>query len=117
MDYTVTFIKIFFWTVYLTSPIILAMVALIVSLGLIVGRIELWKRFDSIYWAFITALTVGYGDMKPTKKASRIISIIIGAVGLMLGGILVSIALQATTKSFEVHTDPKVIEEMKERFE
>ena len=77
MDFTVTFIKIFFWGVYLTYPIILAIIVIIISLGLIVGRIESWTKFNSIYWSFITALTVGYGDMKPISKASKILSIIL----------------------------------------
>jgi voltage-gated potassium channel len=58
-------------------------------------------------------LTVGYGDIKPTKKVSKILSIIIGGVGIMLGGILVAITLQATTNAFEIHTDPQVLETMK----
>jgi voltage-gated potassium channel len=113
MDFTVTFIKIFFWGVYLTYPIILAIIVIIISLGLIVGRIESWTKFNSIYWSFITALTVGYGDMKPISKASKILSIIVGSVGIMLGGILVAITLEATTNAFEVHTDPLVLERMK----
>ena len=113
MDFTVTFIKIFFWGVYLTYPILLAIVVIIIALGLIVGRIESWTKFNSIYWSFITALTVGYGDMKPITKASKILSIIVGSVGIMLGGILVAITLEATTNAFEVHTDPLVLERMK----
>jgi voltage-gated potassium channel len=116
MDFTITFIRIFSWGVYLTSPILVAMVVLIISLGLVVGRIESWTRFDSIYWSFITALTVGYGDIRPARKVSKALSIIVGAVGIMLGGILVAITLQATTNAFEIHTDPKVIETMKGSF-
>ena len=106
MDFTITFFRGFFWGVYLVFPILLIMIALIISLGLIVGRIESWTKFNSIYWSFITALTVGYGDMKPISKASKILSIIVGSVGIMLGGILVAITLEATTNAFEVHTDP-----------
>ena len=116
MDFTITFIRVFFWGVYLTSPILVAMALLIIFLGLIVGRVESWTKFDSIYWSFITALTVGYGDIRPISKVSKALSIIVGGVGLMLGGILVAISLQATTIAFEIHTDPKVIETIKESF-
>ena len=49
MDFTVTFIRIFFWGVYLTYPILVAIFLIIISLGLIVGRIESWTKFNSIY--------------------------------------------------------------------
>jgi voltage-gated potassium channel len=116
MDFTITFIKGFFWGVYLTSPILIGMIALIVLLGLIVGRIESWSKFNSIYWSFITALTVGYGDIKPSSKVSKIISVCVGCFGIMLGGILVAITLQATTHAFELHADPQVLETMKGSF-
>ncbi|MFT7685273.1 MAG: voltage-gated potassium channel [Candidatus Azotimanducaceae bacterium] len=116
MDFTITFIRLFFWGVYLTFPILIAMFILIVTLGLVVGRIESWTRFNSFYWSFITALTIGYGDIKPTRKTSKVLSIIVGGVGIMLGGILVAITLQATTKAFEIHTDPEIIEEMRRSF-
>jgi voltage-gated potassium channel len=92
----------------------MAMGMIIISLGLIVGRIESWTIFNSIYWSFITALTVGYGDIRPVSKISKALSIVVGAVGLMLGGILVAISIQATAKAYEIHTDPKILQEMQE---
>jgi voltage-gated potassium channel len=53
-----------------------------------------------MYWSFITALTVGYGDINPNSKPSKIISIFVGAVGIILRSILVAITLQATTNAF-----------------
>lgn len=113
MEFTITFIRIFLWGVYLTSPILLIMAFLIIFLGLIVGRVESWTKFDSIYWCFITALTVGYGDIKPTRKVSKILSVILGLIGLIFAGILVAIAVKATTISFEIHTAPQITESMK----
>jgi voltage-gated potassium channel len=116
MDFTITFFRGFFWGVYLVFPILLIMIALIISLGLIVGRIESWTKFDSIYWSFITALTIGYGDIKPTSKKSKIISVSVGGIGIILGGILVAIALHATTNAFQIHTDPELLETLKKSF-
>jgi voltage-gated potassium channel len=62
-----------------------------------VGRHEGWSRFDSFYWSFITATTVGYGDVRPVKKRSKIISIVIAFLGLTLTGILIAVAVQAAT--------------------
>ena len=113
MEFTITFIQIFSLGVYLMSPILIIMAMLIVFLGLIVGHIEWWSKFDAIYWAFITALTVGYGDIKPLKKTSKIISVFIGAFGIMLGGILVAITVETSSNAFYNHTSPEQIQNIK----
>jgi voltage-gated potassium channel len=78
-----------------------------------VGRIEGWNKFDSIYWSFITAMTVGYGDLRPSKKRSKILSIIIAFVGFMLFGIIVAITVNTATKAFHQHVDINQVQEIK----
>jgi voltage-gated potassium channel len=56
---------------------------------------EGWLPFDGFYWSFITATTVGYGDLRPTKRSSRIIAIVIALVGFVLTGILVAVAVHS----------------------
>jgi len=85
----------------------------VVALGLIVGRIESWTKFDSLYWAFITALTIGYGDIKPTKKRSRVLSVLLGTLGIMLTGILVAITVEAASSTFEIHVSPSQIHKIR----
>jgi voltage-gated potassium channel len=114
MEFTITFIKIFLWGVYLMAPVMIMMSVIIVTLGLIVGRIESWTRFESLYWAFITALTIGYGDIKPVKRRSRVISIILGTFGIMLTGILVAITVEASSSTFKMHVSPEQIHTIKE---
>ena len=87
---------------------------LITAQGLIVGRIESWTKFDSLYWAFITALTIGYGDIRPLKKRSKIISISLGTLGIMLSGILVAITVEASSGAFKIHIDPEQIHSIKQ---
>jgi len=82
MEFSITFLKILFWGIYLIAPILLLLGVVIVTLGLVVGRIESWTKFDALYWAFITALTVGYGDIRPKKKSSRILSTMIAIIGI-----------------------------------
>ncbi|WP_367180590.1 ion channel [uncultured Ruegeria sp.] len=40
-------------------------------MGLSIGRIKGWSTGTSLYHAPINATTVGYGDTKPEKPASR----------------------------------------------
>lgn len=94
---TLTFLKQFGIGLYLTFPLLLSLAALITLLGQTVGRKEGWSRFDSLYWSFITATTVGYGDIRPTKHASRILAILIAFLGLVLSGIIIAVAVNAAT--------------------
>ena len=71
-------------------------------LGMIAGRLEGLSRFDSIYWAFITGLTVGYGDIRPTRKATKALSIVITLVGFIFTGLIVAIAVQSGNEAYQV---------------
>ena len=77
--------------------------AAVTVLGQIVGKTEGWSPFDSFYWSFITATTVGYGDVRPTKKWARILAIVIALVGLTLTGILIAVAVHAATIALAAH--------------
>jgi voltage-gated potassium channel len=56
-----------------------------------------------LYWAFITATTVGYGDIRPKGRLSRFLSVMIAFVGLIFTGIMVSVAVEVTSYSFKKH--------------
>ena len=92
---TITFLKQLGIGLWLTFPLLLSLAAAITLLGLTVGKKEGWSRFDSFYWSFITATTVGYGDIRPVKRGSRILAILIAFLGLMLTGIVIAVAVRA----------------------
>jgi len=91
------------------------MAGIIIMVGLIVSRLENWPKFDSVYWAFITATTVGYGDMRPKRKASRILAILISFNGLIFTGILIAIAVEAVGVAFELHIPKETLQQLEER--
>jgi len=115
MAFTLTFIRFLFWALYLAAPLMLLLCLLIVVLGQGVGRMEKWGRFDTLYWSFITATTVGYGDIRPVRRVSKALSVLIALTGIMFTGILVAMTLHAATLAFEKHVDVRVIQEIKER--
>lgn len=86
---------------------------LIVIFGQCATYIEKWSKTNGLYWSFITATTVGYGDIRPVKKLSKCCAVIIAILGLIVGGIVVSIALEATSFSIKKHLDPQTREMLK----
>lgn len=100
---TVAFVKQFCFGLWLTFPLLVSLVLGIALLGQAVGKEEGWSRFDSFYWSFITATTVGYGDIKPVKRKSRVIAIIVAFLGLTLTGIIIAVAVQAATAALGAH--------------
>lgn len=57
------------WRVFALYLISLAVCALMFS------WIESKSLMDSIWWACVTSLTIGYGDIAPVTKAGRILAI------------------------------------------
>jgi voltage-gated potassium channel len=100
---TVTFLKQFCVGLWLTLPLLVSLALAITLLGQAVGRQEGWSRFDSFYWSFITATTVGYGDLRPVKSKSKVVAIIIAFLGLTLTGIVIAVAVQAATLAMATH--------------
>ena len=100
---TITFLREFGFGLWLSFPLLLSSAAAIAVLGLLVGRKEGWSRFDSFYWSFVTATTVGYGDFRPVLRVSRVIAIVIALLGLTMTGILIAVAVHAGTVALAVH--------------
>ena len=100
---TITFLNEFALGFWLASPLLLSLAVGITILGRITGRMEGWSWFDSFYWSFITATTVGYGDIRPVKRASKAIAIVIALMGLTFTGILIALAVHAATFALAAH--------------
>ena len=102
----------------LTAPILIFLSLTVVVLGQIAGAREAWSRAEALYWSFILATTVGYGDFRPLRGLSRLLSILIAFCGVIFTGILVSIAISATTYVLETKYDfSKLDNEIKQQIE
>lgn len=76
-------------------PILSALVLLIASLGLVAGLFEKWSIQESLYFAFVSGLTIGYGDFSPKTLIARILAIGIGFCGILLTALIAAIAVKA----------------------
>ncbi len=115
MNFTFQFIQIFFVALWYAIPLIVFLVLVIIFLGRVIGIREGWSRDDSVYYAFITATTVGYGDFRPKERLSKYLAIAISFVGIILTGIIVALALHAASVAFKHDPDYKqLVEEIQQ---
>jgi voltage-gated potassium channel len=96
---TILFLKDFAVGLWLMFPLVFSLIGAIILLGQTVGRRHGWSFLDTVYWSFMTATTVGYGDLRPTDRRSKIVAIVIAFLGLILTGIVIAVAVQATTRA------------------
>jgi hypothetical protein len=86
-------------------PILSVLLGLIVALGLLVGLLEGWPVQDSIYFAFVSGLTIGYGDLAPKLLVSRTLAILIGVCGVLVTALVAAIAVKALTAAADSARD------------
>ncbi|EKF73749.1 Ion transport, K+ channel [Alcanivorax hongdengensis A-11-3] len=101
MEFTVTFLQYFGKAMLLSYPLLGFFVLVITLLGLMVARLEGWPRHEGLYWAFITALTVGYGDRRPSRRSTQALAVATAVVGIMFSGIFVAVTVAAATQAFQ----------------
>ena len=82
-------IKRFLNTNGLKYVLFLVIISIVVS-ALAMVKVEHMPFTDALWWAFVTATTVGYGDLSPTTGLGRIIASILMLVGIGLIGSLTS---------------------------
>lgn len=83
-------------------PILSVLLGLIVALGLVVGLIERWSMLDSVYFAFVSGLTIGYGDLAPKTLLARALAVVIGVCGVLVTALVAAIAVKALTSASDV---------------
>jgi hypothetical protein len=76
-------------------PVFSGILAIVLGLGLVVAHLEKWPWGDGLYFAMITALTIGYGDLVPTTALTRILAVVLGVLGLLSTAILAALSVHA----------------------
>ncbi len=79
-----------------------AMAGLLILLvlgGITVSGIEDLEMKDGLYFAFITGLSIGYGDIVPKTDLGRLVSVGIGLIGMLFVGLTVAVGTRALRDS------------------
>ncbi len=90
----------------MVSPVLLFLCGIIFLLARFIYKIEKWQNYSkSLYFTFITALTVGYGNTVPSSGRGKFLSVVSAFVGVVLTGVIVSVALNSVMLSWQATHD------------
>ena len=89
------FVRYFVKYLFIVRHLILGLLAQIVLGGVIISYFEGLEVGESIYFAFVTGLTIGYGDINPVTTSGRVVSVGIGIIGVLFTGMIVAVATRA----------------------
>ena len=64
-------------------------------MGALVSLLQGWPLGDAFYFTFVTALSIGYGDLVPKGFLARLIAMVIGFTGILLTGLVAAIGVRA----------------------
>ena len=79
------------------QEVVVSLILLLLLGGFVISRVENIKLLDGFYFAFITGLSIGYGDITPQTAIGKVVSVGIGLIGMLFVGITVAIATRALT--------------------
>ena len=91
----------FFHAIWHVRAVILVLIALIVAGAAAVTLVEKMPFADTLYFAFVTGLTIGYGDIVMQTPVGRLVALLIGLVGILFTGLMVAVLVHAVRESFE----------------
>jgi hypothetical protein len=91
----------FFIIIGRLHAVLLALIALVVISAVVISQIESRPFGETLYFTFITGLTIGYGDIVVKTPLARLIAVLLGLIGIIFTGIMVAGAIRAVEKSLE----------------
>ena len=88
-----------FRTLWLVRTVVLAQAFLILLGALAISAAENVPLGEAVYFSFVTALTIGYGDIVATTALGRTIAILICLIGILFTGLVVASAVHSLQQS------------------
>ena len=95
------FIQHFLKITWHLRTLYLMLLALIMTGATTIAATEKVSFGKALYFSFITGLTVGYGDIAPITAIGRVISVLLGLIGILFTGVVVATAVEATRHAWE----------------
>jgi potassium channel subfamily K, other eukaryote len=101
LDWKSHFLKAFWRIAQVESPI----VGFVVMGAMLIGYIEDWNMFQSLYWAGVSGATIGFGDLTPHTQKARLLCCLflplsVAATGKLMGRVA-SVYLDGKRKQVE----------------
>jgi hypothetical protein len=87
--------------VVIVWPVLSILLVAKAALGVVIAVLEGWTLGQGIYFAFVTGLTIGYGDFVPHRPLTQALSVMIGFLGIVLIGLVSALAVKAFQLSSE----------------
>jgi hypothetical protein len=89
------FLVAFWRELLIIWPILSGLVGAQLLLGVLIGFMEKWTIDSSVYFTFVTGLTIGFGDLVPSRLLTRVAAVVIGFIGVLLTGLIAALGVSA----------------------
>lgn len=89
------FVSHLFRYVLYVREVIIGLLSLLILGGVLISKLENIPLGQGIYFAFITGLSIGYGDISPKTGWGCVVSVGIGMIGMIFVGMTVAVATRA----------------------
>jgi uncharacterized membrane protein len=96
-----SFARHFFRAIWHVKAVFLMLVALMVVGAAALTLVEKMPFGDTLYFSFVTGLTIGYGDIVVKTPFGRFVALLIGLTGILFTGLMVAVLVLAVRESYE----------------
>jgi Ion channel len=95
------------WTgIKVVWPILSVLLGLMAALGMVVALLEGWPLTEGVYFAFVSGLTIGYGDLVAKTALARVLAVSIGLTGILFAALIAAVGVQALQAAVQRSDDP-----------